>query len=271
MNTLYRERPTSGTVTRQLALSSATLTEHHYRASFQLQKHSHTSSFLTFVLHGTYLEDIGSTSQECRPRTVRFLPAGELHANRYGAETRCMHVEIQDPILDEIRQASRLRLSPGLVRAPGATAIAARLYRELVSADDLSALSAQALTTELLIESCRGMDASTRPPRWLARVDELLHDRFAEKLALQQIAQAADVHVAHLCREFHRHHHCTIGEFVRHLRVERAALLLAESNRVIADIAQRVGCSDQSHLISMFKKQMGMTPGKYRALFRRQN
>jgi AraC-like DNA-binding protein len=56
----------------------------------------------------------------------------------------------------------------------------------------------------------------------------------------------------------------TIGEYVRRLRVEAAALRLAASNESISAIAHGTGFSDQSHLTRVFKQRMGVTPGRYR-------
>lgn len=268
MSSQRLERPVAGTAVRRLTVPSAVLTEYRYQPGVELQPHVHNHAFLTFVLDGTYHEAVNRVPHECHPREVRFLPAGELHTDRFFTDTRCLHIEIGDALLAGFRHTPRL--APGRMHAPAAPGLATRLYRELVSNDELSGMAVEALLTELLIESSRANQTSGRPPRWLSRVEELLRDRFAEKLALPEIAQAANVHVVHLCREFHRHRQCTVGEFIRRLRVERAARLLAESDKTIADIAVLVGCSDQSHLCLLFKQQMGMTPGTYRALFRRE-
>ena len=258
------ERPTSGVVTRKLAAPALVLSEHIYGPHTELQRHYHSSSFLTFVLGGMYTEEIGRQRDRCSARMVRYLPAGEPHTNHYLQETRCLYVEVRDSFLAGLNRASVL--AAGEVHAPAASSIATRLYRELVVADDLSPVSIEALTTELFVEGCRGKAAHAGPP-WLRRVEDALSDRFAERLALSELAAVADVHPTHLCREFHRRHGCSIGEFVRRLRAQRAAELLASSDVPICDIALRVGCSDQSHLCSLFKQRMGMTPSAYRALF----
>ena len=48
-------------------------------------------------------------------------------------------------------------------------------------------------------------------------------------------------------------------------RLERAKALMRRTNEPLAEIAYRVGFSDQSHLTSIFRRETGLTPGRYRA------
>jgi AraC family transcriptional regulator len=48
-------------------------------------------------------------------------------------------------------------------------------------------------------------------------------------------------------------------------RLERAKTLMRRSNQPLALIAQEAGFTDQSHLTSIFRRGMGVTPGRYRA------
>jgi len=72
------------------------------------------------------------------------------------------------------------------------------------------------------------------------------------------------VHVVHLARVFRRFHGCTVGEYLRRLRIERAIEELRSTNKPLADIAGNSGFSDQSHFCRAFKLTVGMTPGQYR-------
>lgn len=54
------------------------------------------------------------------------------------------------------------------------------------------------------------------------------------------------------------------AQYVRELRVERAAKLLRETNESVAEIAHRTGFADQSHLLRCFKAKYGTPPLGYR-------
>ena len=98
----------------------------------------------------------------------------------------------------------------------------------------------------------------------LKQVRDLLNDQYAANLSLESIAGSVNVHPTHLCRAFRQYYHCTPGDFVRQVRVERARQYLAESDAPLAEIALRVGYSDQSHFTTAFKRLTGLTPSRFR-------
>jgi AraC family transcriptional regulator len=73
---------------------------------------------------------------------------------------------------------------------------------------------------------------------------------------------------AHLARTFRAHYRCSIGDFVRRLRVERASCELTDTDTPMADIALGLGFFDQSHFSRVFKDQTGLTPTEFRAASR---
>jgi AraC family transcriptional regulator len=154
-----------------------------------------------------------------------------------------------------------------------ACALQARLYREFCSMDAASPLAIEALALEMAVETGRRvqrLDPSSggggkEPPPWLAQVTDLLHDRMAEPLSLADIAGSVGVHPVHLARVFRRHHRCTVGEYVRGLRVGLACRRLTHSSASLSEIALAAGFPDQSHFSRVFKRVTGLTPGKFRA------
>ena len=55
----------------------------------------------------------------------------------------------------------------------------------------------------------------------------------------------------------------TVHEFIRLMRLKRAAQLIKDSQLTITEIAYMVGFSDSSHFTRSFKKQFGKTPSQY--------
>jgi len=123
----------------------------------------------------------------------------------------------------------------------------------------------------MLVEGCRHATnaGEASAPRWLRQVRDLLHDEFTESPSLHDIAQAVGVHPAHLARLFRQRYHCTIGDYLRELRLERARHLLSTSNTPLAEIALSAGYSDQSHFSAALKRSTGLTPSEFRRIFRR--
>ena len=142
-----------------------------------------------------------------------------------------------------------------------------KVYREFLEPDGAAPLAIEGLTLEMLAEaSRRRLPALDRkPPRWLVQAQDLLRARFTERITIAEIAAAVGVHPVHLAREFRCFHHCTIGEYLRRLRIERACEQLRKSQTSLAAIACEAGFSDQSHFSRTFKRLLGMTPATYRA------
>ncbi|MGI8972367.1 MAG: helix-turn-helix domain-containing protein [Dehalococcoidia bacterium] len=131
-------------------------------------------------------------------------------------------------------------------------------------------IALEGLTLEILAELSRHRvsAAGRRPPAWLHRAKELFHDRFTKSLSLDEIAQAVGVHLTHLARVFRQHYHCTLGDYLRGLRIERARQELSASDAPLIEIATTAGYCDQSHFSTAFRRHTGVTPGEYRRIFR---
>jgi AraC family transcriptional regulator len=91
-----------------------------------------------------------------------------------------------------------------------------------------------------------------------------LHDGFQKQFQLSQLAQAAGVHPVYAVRCFKKRYGCTIGEYLRNLRLAYALGLVAETDLPLSEISEQAGFSDQPHLTRLFKKATGKTPGSIR-------
>jgi AraC family transcriptional regulator len=72
----------------------------------------------------------------------------------------------------------------------------------------------------------------------------------------------------HLAQTFRKTYQCTIGEYVRKLRIEYACHELTNSAKPIVDIALAAGFCDQSHFTRTFRRVVGAAPSQYRDTLR---
>jgi len=68
-----------------------------------------------------------------------------------------------------------------------------------------------------------------------------------------------------LARAFRRALGCSITCYRRRAQLRRAASLLSESRMALADVALETGFADQSHFCRIFKREIGVSPARYRA------
>ena len=74
------------------------------------------------------------------------------------------------------------------------------------------------------------------------------------------------MHPVHLAQTFRKFYRCTIGDYVRSLRIEFACRQLAATNMPLSQIALLAGFADQSHFTRTFKETLGVPPSRYREL-----
>lgn len=101
-------------------------------------------------------------------------------------------------------------------------------------------------------------------PRVLAEVHAHICTHLSDQVTLTDVARIAGLCPTYFCRVFHASTGQTLRAYVRVCRMEEAARLLERTPLPIAQIANLVGCSDQSHLSMCFKQQFGCTPHTYR-------
>jgi len=264
------ESPFGGRVIKMREFSGLRLVDGVYSANTRVPSHSHQQAVFCIALKGACSELYAGKVREYEAWTVEFLPSNQCHSLHFPlADTRAFSIDVAPEWLERAREYS-LRLENSVYAHGGLlSGLMMRLYSEFLQLDSASHLAIEGLALEMLAEvSRRQVKFSERtPPRWLKQAVELLRERFCERLTITQVAAEVGVHPVHLAREFRRFQRCTIGEYIRQLRIERACRQLHASDEPLATIASAVGFSDQSHFSRTFKRLIGMTPAGYRATF----
>jgi AraC family transcriptional regulator len=260
---------TAGSIVRRRDIAGFSITEALYPAGMSLARHCHAHCYLTLVLSGTYSEKHSHQEFCWGEGALHLLPAGERHENHFETATRLLRVKI-DPAAIHGWGAEHARFlsEPREISGSLSAWLANRMIREFMAQDDVASLAMEGVLLEMLAESARASEetSGSGAPGWLKRVREFLQDSYLDAPGLSALAGVAGVHPVHLSREFHKHYHMTIGEYIRTRRVEHASELLAKSHLSLAEIAAACGFSDQSHFCALFKKHSGMTPAKFRKL-----
>ena len=99
-------------------------------------------------------------------------------------------------------------------------------------------------------------------------MDEFLKDNFRNPYSLKEIAGILNIHPVHLSRSFTRYFGCTLANYIRKIRVERALSELLVSKNALTYVAYNCGFADQSHMIRCFKEFADATPAQFRKLLR---
>lgn len=125
------------------------------------------------------------------------------------------------------------------------------------------------LFCEMLLRIARLQDeklrSSLQPTEFYVRRSiEFLHQNYDRTIQVKDIASAVNLHPGYLHRIFKTYTGRTITDYLNVLRMEKARMLLAQSDIPVAEIADYVGVSSRQYFHLLFKKYSGLTPVEYR-------
>ena len=109
------------------------------------------------------------------------------------------------------------------------------------------------------------MSVAVPPARHLLRAKDLADARYREPLDVPALARAAHLSEAHFTREFRRAFGETPHQYLLTRRLERAAALLRNTDRTVAEICLAVGLRSVGSFTTSFGRAYGLSPTAYRA------
>jgi AraC-like DNA-binding protein len=105
------------------------------------------------------------------------------------------------------------------------------------------------------------------PARHLLRAKDLADARYFDALGVDDLAGAAGLSRAHFSREFRRAFGESPHAYLLTRRLERAAALLRNTDRSVADVCFSVGLKSVGSFTTSFTRSYGVSPTAYRAAF----
>lgn len=121
--------------------------------------------------------------------------------------------------------------------------------------------------TELFEHVCRYVNEvqTDRGDYLYNRIREYIDGRFGDSmLSLTTLSDEFGMNGKYLSAFFKKYSGQNLTDYIQAVRVQHAKKLLADTGLTLEQIAQQVGYANDVGLIRVFKKQEGITPGKYR-------
>ena len=98
----------------------------------------------------------------------------------------------------------------------------------------------------------------------LNEILDYISKNYKENITTASIADRCYLNKSYLCRFFKKNMGMSLTEYINKIRVEKAAVLLKNTDESITDIALNVGFSDLNYFSRIFKKVMNCTPKEYK-------
>lgn len=104
----------------------------------------------------------------------------------------------------------------------------------------------------------------------MTQIAEYLNSNIEQDISLDQCARHFNYNPNYLSRMFKKQFGKTYTEYIIDKKLERCRELLAQTDLSINDISMRLGYNSPQNFIRVFKKYTLMTPGQYRAQYKKE-
>jgi AraC family transcriptional regulator len=257
-----------GQTTETIYLDGVTLTDTEYTKE-KVDWHYHKNAYFTFILQGKLIEENKKETYNCSAGTLLFHNWQEPHFNiKPTGFTRGFHIEMEQKWIDNFSFDLNNLQGNIHILDPSIKFLLYKIFKETKINDDTTPLSLQSLLLQTLASLQLKQETLIKSkPLWVTKVNEILHDQISEKHSLIELSGTLGIHPVHLSRDFSKHFQCSLGEYIRKLKIEKSLSLLSDKKHSLIDIAFECGFSDQSHFIRSFKEITGINPSAYRKLF----
>ncbi|GGP26193.1 helix-turn-helix domain-containing protein [Silvimonas amylolytica] len=175
------------------------------------------------------------------------------------------------PIRKLAEQASRaLSFSPAVING---------VRPRLMALENLDTARRLPVLLDVLLELARDAQAqplssgmslldTTGSKHRLGKVLDVMHQRFAEPLMVEELAERVALSVGAFHRFFKRHTGKTVTAYLTQLRVGHACQLLIQSDKPIGMVAEAAGYRNLAHFNRQFMATKGITPRQFRQQYR---
>lgn len=245
-------------------LHGVTLTDTVYTHS-KVDWHYHEHAYFTFILEGNVIEGNKKEIYNCTPGTLLFHNWQEPHYNiKPDGFTRGFHLEIEKHWFDNLMMSGSNLEGSINISNPEIKLLMYKIFRASKTEGDSVDFSVQTLLLEILVKLDRHTNTLLyKKPKWVQVINEILNDQAGQVITLDYLSKIAGIHPVHLSRDFSKYFHCTLSEYLRKLKVEKALSMIGLQKKSLTEIAFECGFSDQSHFIRCFKEVNGLSPSAH--------
>lgn len=219
----------------------------------------------------------GFVATVARPRTIMITPSGPVPDLRLQTSAELVHCALEDEfirsVVNELDYAVVRPTFRAGIQDQAMERILGLLLEELEAERPLGRLYVDSLAHALAMRYVR-LEVGTRGqsesrvaglvPRLLNRVRAKMEANLDSDLSLESLAEESGYSRAHFLRMFRMATGLTPHQYVLALRLRRAQERLRQANSNIIDVALSCGFSSQSHMTSLFRQHLGMTPAQFR-------
>ncbi len=257
----------------------------------EFPQHHHEFWEIVVVTRGTGLMVFGSKSLPIKLGDVFVISRDQEHAYRETQSLDIINIAFDPayigsvhPVLEDWMSKDALfavgpRWRPG--ETPGeclhlgpsefarALDLIQRLESELESASAEARVAAFAYFLLLITQlrrHCLPWEAAgdSAPGTRIGRAVEFIENHFAESITIDDIAACCHVSRRHFFRLFEQAVGMAPMEYLKKVRLQKAATMLLTTNANVTEVAFACGFNDSNYFSSLYHKEFGMSPSRFK-------
>ena len=239
--------------------------------------HWHEETEILVILRGDMLVDIGNDSKMVKAGDVVISNANEIHtgiSGKNGVDYYIMLINFN--LVTNEGYLSKKYIEPIAKQHIGfkhfitdqkVFNVAKSMY-ETINTGNNNPLSYCGLIYYLVAVLYENGYAIKNKPQTnnkaINEVTDYINNNYIQKISVKEISDKFGYSEAYFCRFFKKHVGITPAKYINTLRLLQAKKLLLETDTSIAQIASNCGFADVFYFSSVFKKQYGISPTKFK-------
>lgn len=257
---------------------------------FQMPFHSHAEIEIMYVISGQCVVETETQLISMKKGDFIVLDANTMHRLIVAKPHQCRMINVEFQFTDEGQLFPSLKElvnhDPTLFQlfAKNAPYFVLKdsnevyhTLKNLVLELDKNSVEAQMmihlLFAQLMIQIARlageaGEAGHQQADVYVKRAIAYLHHHYDCDIRMKDIASVVCIHPGYLHRIFKASMGCTVMDYLTTLRLEKAKMLLTQTNIPVMEISDSVGINSSQYFSAVFKKHTGQTPIEYRKSFK---
>ena len=249
--------------------------------------HWHEEAELTLIVRGGSTYTVQLESEQVKEGDIVFVPPQVLHAVNTGggemdSDTFVFHPNLLGAATADVCTLRYLaplcaqKLTPPtvirrdhpaydqllrLIRDMNRTWEAREIGWELMIKAQL--LTALAILMPFCTKDSAELALRTEHAEKIKTALDFMDRNYGEEIAIADVAAACYFSQYHFMRFFKKYMGMSCGEYLKNLRLEKAAQAFARGNTVILDVAMDAGFRNLSYFYREFQKKYGYTPKQF--------
>lgn len=230
--------------------------------------HYHEHPHFSYSLVGHCEEKTAKRSEVIIPGTLVYHDMQDAHCNvNHSAYSRNFYLELNLNWFSRLGIFHQPYEGNHYIKDPFIKSRINQIYYEITANESFVKISIDSLLVQVFDQlSHKDQLNEKKLPKWVKEVEAIIHEEFDESISLNRLASQVQIHPVHLSRDFPKYFNKNLGQYIRSIKIQQAAILLFQPLS-LTEIAHRCGFSDQSHFNRCFKSVYQMTPKAFRQNF----